>query len=98
VLSSTFIVLAASLALSLMLTETVRRFAVRYGYVARPQNDRWHKTSTALLGGVAIFFAYLLPLLFFVGEYPPLQLLLFGAFLICGMGLLDDFLHFQPYT
>ena len=97
-LNSAFIVLAASLALSLMLTETVRRFAVRYGYVARPQNDRWHKTSTALLGGVAIFFAYLLPLLFFVGEYPPLQLLLFGAFLICGMGLLDDFLHFQPYT
>ena len=97
-LNSAFIVLAASLALSLMLTETVRRFAVRYGYVARPQNDRWHKTSTALLGGVAIFFAYLLPLLFFVGEYPPLQLLLLGAFLICGMGLLDDFLHFQPYT
>ena len=97
-LNSAFIVLAASLALSLILTETVRRFAVRYGYVAHPQDDRWHKTSTALLGGVAIFFAYLLPLLFFVGEYPPLQLLLFGALLICGMGLLDDFLHFQPYT
>jgi UDP-GlcNAc:undecaprenyl-phosphate GlcNAc-1-phosphate transferase len=98
VLNSAFIVLAASLALSLILTETVRRFAVRFGYVAHPQNDRWHKTPTALLGGVAIFFAYLLPLLYFVGEYPPLQLLLFGALLICGMGLLDDFLHFQPYT
>lgn len=97
-LNSAFIVLAASLALSLILTETVRRFAVRFGYVAHPQNDRWHKTPTALLGGVAIFFAYLLPLLYFVGEYPPLQLLLFGALLICGMGLLDDFLHFQPYT
>ncbi|MEC4681753.1 MAG: undecaprenyl/decaprenyl-phosphate alpha-N-acetylglucosaminyl 1-phosphate transferase, partial [Nitrospirota bacterium] len=87
-LNSAFIVLAASLALSLILTETVRRFAVRYGHVAHPQDDRWHKTPTALLGGVAIFFAYLLPLLFFVGEYPPLQLLLLGAFLICGMGLL----------
>ncbi len=97
-LNSAFIVLAASLSLSLILTETVRRFAIRYGYVAHPQKDRWHKTPTALLGGIGICFAFLLPLLFFVGEYPALQLLLFGAFLICGMGLVDDFLHLQPYT
>lgn len=45
-----------------------------------------------------MFSAFFLPLLFFVGEYPVLQLILAGAFLICAMGLIDDFLHFQPYT
>lgn len=80
------------------MTVCVRKFAIRFGYVAHPQNDRWHKTPTALLGGVGIFLAYFLPLLFFIGEYPALQLILFGAFLICGMGLADDFLHLQPYT
>lgn len=97
-LNSVLLVLVSSLALSLILTAMVRNFAIRYGFVANPKKDRWHKTPTALLGGVSIFIAYLLPQLFFIGEYPALLLLLLGAFLICGMGLVDDFLHLQPYT
>ena len=38
-LNSAFVVLAASLALSLILTATVRKFAIRYGYVAHPQKN-----------------------------------------------------------
>jgi len=98
VLISAFGVLVSSLVISLILTAIVRRFAIRYGFVAQPQQDRWHKTPTALLGGIGIFLAFLLPLLFFVGGHPALQLILFGAFLICGMGLIDDFIHLQPYT
>jgi len=98
VLSSVFWIFVASLLLSLFFTATVRRIAIRFGFVAHPQNDRWHKTPTALLGGVGIFLAFLFPLLFFMWEYPALQLLLFGTLLICGMGLADDFLHLQPYT
>jgi UDP-GlcNAc:undecaprenyl-phosphate/decaprenyl-phosphate GlcNAc-1-phosphate transferase len=98
VLNSAFFVLTGSLVLALIFTASVREFALRYGLVAQPQKDRWHKTPTALHGGVGIFFAYLCPLLFFIGEYPTLQILLFGAFLIFGVGLVDDFFHLQPYT
>ena len=45
-----------------------------------------------------MFLAFFLPLLFFVEENPALFLILAGSFLICSMGLLDDFLHIQPYT
>ena len=92
------LVLASSLLISLILTAVVQKFAIRYGFVAPPQHDRWHKDPTALLGGIGIFLAFLAPLLFFVGEYPALQPILLGAFLICGMGLIDDFIHCQPYT
>lgn len=97
-LSSVFLLLTVSLVLSLILTETVRRYAIRFGYVAHPQNNRWHKVPTALLGGVAIYIAYFCPLLVFATEYPLLQLLLLGGGSICFLGLLDDLFHFQPYT
>ncbi len=87
-----------SLALACVLTPLVRTLAIQYGHVARPTQDRWHKTPTALLGGIAIFFAFVLPLLFFVSTYPTLQILVFGALLIGGVGLIDDLLHLQPYS
>lgn len=97
-LNPAILVLPTSLLLSLFFTVAVRKVAIRYGFVAQPQQDRWHKTPTALLGGVGMFLAFFLPLLFFVGEDPTLLLILTGSLLICGMGLIDDFFHIQPYT
>ena len=48
---------AVSLALALGLTPVVRVLARRWGFVAKPKIDRWHKNPTALLGGVAIWVA-----------------------------------------
>jgi UDP-GlcNAc:undecaprenyl-phosphate GlcNAc-1-phosphate transferase len=48
------IILGTSLLASLGLTPLVRRLALRTGLVAHPTSDRWHKQTTALLGGVAI--------------------------------------------
>jgi UDP-GlcNAc:undecaprenyl-phosphate/decaprenyl-phosphate GlcNAc-1-phosphate transferase len=45
---------------SLIGTWVVRHFATRYGWVARPRQDRWHQQSTALHGGVGFFPAFLL--------------------------------------
>jgi UDP-GlcNAc:undecaprenyl-phosphate/decaprenyl-phosphate GlcNAc-1-phosphate transferase len=42
--------------LSAMLTYCVRRWAIRTGFVAKPREDRFHKTITALGGGIAIFW------------------------------------------
>jgi len=44
-----------SCALSLILTPLMRKLAIRWGQVAAPKDNRWHRKETALLGGVSIF-------------------------------------------
>src|ERR1041384_5696422 len=51
----TILAVAASLSLALILTPVVRYFARRFGFVAVPKTDRWHKKPTAMLGGVAFW-------------------------------------------
>ena len=83
--------------LSVAATFAVRSFAVKYGYVAKPKTDRWHKRPTAMLGGVAIFLATVAAYFLFV---PPTResLIVMGAsaFLFV-VGLVDDLFNIRPY-
>lgn len=90
---------AIALVASILFTIAVRTAARKFGWVAKPRADRWHRKPTALLGGVAIYFAFVLA---FIMNRPPK---LHGdmLFLVCAsgmffLGLLDDFLHLKPYT
>jgi UDP-GlcNAc:undecaprenyl-phosphate GlcNAc-1-phosphate transferase len=89
---------ALALLASVPLTVLVRMVARRRGYVARPRADRWHRTPTALYGGVAIFAAFLFSyLLRRPAELAGDALLAFcagGMFLV---GLIDDRLRLKPY-
>ncbi len=91
-------VFGASLVLVLGVTPLVRTLALKFGYVAHPSEDRWHKVPTALLGGVAICVAYVIPLLYFIPDAPMLWVLLLGSGLIFSIGLFDDLFHLQPYS
>jgi len=53
--STDVITVIAAFAFSLALTPLVRMLARRWGAVASPKADRWHKKPTAMLGGIAIF-------------------------------------------
>ena len=64
--TSVILVFAVSLALGLVLTYVVRFLARRYGFVAKPKSDRWHKRPTAVMGGVAIFLTTVIACLVFV--------------------------------
>ena len=55
-----------SFVLAIVATYIVRGAARRYGFVAKPKADRWHKKPTAMMGGVAIFVATVLIYLIFV--------------------------------
>ena len=46
-----------SFVLAVILTWVVRLAAPRYGFVAEPTADRWHRKPTAMFGGIAIFAA-----------------------------------------
>ena len=45
---------ALALALSLVFVPIARAVARKLGYVAKPREDRWHKSPTAMFGGAAI--------------------------------------------
>ncbi len=91
------IISAIAFAISVLSTYTVREMAHKFGFVAKPKADRWHKRPTAMMGGVAIFASVAIVYFLFI----PLtnqSLIVFGAsaflFLI---GLVDDIYQIKPY-
>src|SRR3954469_624673 len=85
------------LALCAMTTPLVRALARRFGIVAAPKADRWHKKPTAMMGGVAIFIAVMAAILLFVPQTRASWAVLGASTLLFTVGLVDDFLHIKPY-
>jgi len=56
--------LIISFLLSVSLTPVVRKIAIRYGWVSRPSEDRWHRNTVANFGGIAIYLGLSLPLMY----------------------------------
>jgi UDP-GlcNAc:undecaprenyl-phosphate GlcNAc-1-phosphate transferase len=86
-----------ALSLSLLLVPLCRTAAVRFGYVSRPREDRWHRRPVALFGGVAIALVTLSCAALFglVGTSPVLVIASAVMFVI---GLTDDFISLKPAT
>ena len=88
---------AASLILALVFTPVVRALARRFGVVAKPKTDRWHKKPTAMLGGVAIWLSVVIPYLVFVPHTPYGWVILKASSFLFLVGLVDDLIHTKPY-
>jgi len=88
---------AAAMVFAVVSTLGVRAFAHKFGYVAKPKTDRWHKRPTAMLGGVGIFIATAVAYFAFVPATRE-SLIVFGAssFLFL-VGLIDDLINVRPY-
>jgi len=90
---------AVALLASLTLTLPVRQFALRVGMVDKPNHRKIHVQPIPLLGGLAIYMAVLLAMLFSRGGETLAQVLaiLAGATLVVATGTLDDrgLLHHQ---
>jgi UDP-GlcNAc:undecaprenyl-phosphate GlcNAc-1-phosphate transferase len=91
-----------SFALSLVLTPLVRKVAISFGKVAVPKDNRWHKNTTALLGGVSIFASMLIVWVLAAGltdwdayghPYLPMMLCASAIFML---GLVDDIYNMDP--
>ena len=89
--------IALSFALALVLTPVVAAFARRYGVVAKPKIDRWHKKPTAMLGGIAIFLAVLIPNLILVPDTTYEYIIIRASTFLFIVGLVDDLIHLKPY-
>src|SRR5437588_10864223 len=86
-----------SFALAVALTPVVRMFARRLGFVAKPKIDRWHKKPTAMMGGVAMWFAVVATYLTLVPHTGQSWVVVGSASFLFLVGLVDDWLHIKPY-
>jgi UDP-GlcNAc:undecaprenyl-phosphate GlcNAc-1-phosphate transferase len=88
---------AVAFALSLAVVPLCRLIATRLGFVARPRDDRWHRGTVALFGGVGIS-AVLFSCAAILGIVRAQPVLVVTAALMFGTGLVDDVLSIKPAT
>jgi len=86
------------LGLSLALTPLLRALALRFGHLDKPTHIKTHKNPTPLLGGAAVFSAFVASLAiirlytsFPTGTLRDLRVLLAGGAVMFALGLIDDF-------
>lgn len=83
--------------LALTLTPIVGILARRWGFVAKPKSDRWHKKPTALLGGIAILATVLLTWAVFLPLTKASVLVMTASAFLWAVGLVDDVFQIKPY-
>jgi len=94
---SAFIPPVVSFALALALTPLVRLLARRFGIVAKPKTDRWHKKPTAMLGGLGIWLSVVIAYLLFLPHNSQTWVIVGCSTFLFFVGLLDDLVHTKPY-
>ena len=95
--SVNLLAIGAAIALSLGFTPLVRALARRFGMVAKPKIDRWHKKPTAMLGGLAIWLSVTISYLLFLPHTAYGWRILIASTFLFAVGLVDDLLHAKPY-
>ncbi|MDX6528177.1 MAG: UDP-GlcNAc:undecaprenyl-phosphate/decaprenyl-phosphate GlcNAc-phosphate transferase [Blastocatellia bacterium] len=88
---------AVAFVLALALTPVVRALARRWGFVAKPKIDRWHKNPTAMMGGVGIWLAVVGTYLALVPHTQQGWVVVGAASFLFLVGLIDDWLPVKPY-
>lgn len=97
VLITSFFAFAAALAVSFAMTPIVKIFAKKVGAIDVPRDARrMHKTPIPRLGGLAIFFGFLISILLFGRLESQMKSILLGAVLIVLLGVADDIHPLKP--
>ncbi|MCD4686171.1 MAG: undecaprenyl/decaprenyl-phosphate alpha-N-acetylglucosaminyl 1-phosphate transferase [Anaerolineae bacterium] len=94
-----FPVMIAGFAAAVGFTPLTRRLAFRFGVLDQPSQRKVHKAPTPLMGGLAIYGAFVVALLLFS---PPLYVVEFGAVLagttwLTLVGFIDDRHGMNPW-
>lgn len=77
--------------LSFILSPIAKRTAYKIGAIDVPKDDRrMHKEPIPRLGGLAVFFAFLVAVIFLVPINRELQGVLLGSVIIVVLGIIDD--------
>ena len=85
-----------ALGVAVSATAIVIPLARRLGLVAKPRADRWHRQSTALMGGIGIFLAFAASCAVYAPFSRNVALVLGGAAAAFFFGLYDDLRETRP--
>jgi len=98
-MTSFFLILVSAMMLATGVTPLVRRAANRYGFVDQPSARKQHVAPTPLLGGVAIYIAFIVALLLWGDRFYVSQVvsIFLGATLMSFLGLWDDRRGLSPW-
>ena len=77
--------------LGILLILSFRPLAKKIGLVDAPGGRKWHGDKTPLVGGIAMFGAFVITIIVDNLYFPELKGLLGGASLLVVLGILDDF-------
>ena len=92
------VALAVAFIISFAATPIVKSFAVQVGAIDVPDNDRHlHKKPIPRMGGLAIFFGFLLSVLLFAEINAQIRGILLGSILIVIVGAIDDVLNLNAW-
>ena len=101
-LSNIVLLLFLGFLCSLLTVWFIRFLAQRRGWMAEPKADRWHQSPTALHGGIGMILGWIPLALWVLMRHPDEQKMvvgfLAGSIIMFLLGLVDDFMHFQPST
>ena len=79
------------------MTPPVKRFAERIGAMDIPKDERRvHDHPIPRMGGLAIIVGFFLAVLLFVPVSEKIYGIVIGAFIIAGMGFVDDIVNLRP--
>lgn len=84
-------ILAVSFLLTFITTPIVKVMAIRLGVVDIPKDDRrMHKRTIPRMGGLAMFYGFIVSVIVFIKLEPKLIGILLGTVIIVAMGIIDD--------
>lgn len=81
---------------SMVMVPPISNLAVRIGGIDRPDARKVHVTETPRLGGIVVFFAFILPIHFYCVIDNQLKGIMAGAVIIFLVGLADDLADLNP--
>ena len=95
--SNILFILVVSFILTFMATPMVKFLAERFGVVDVPKdNRRMHKKAMPLMGGLAMFYGFIVSIAVFVPVSRELIGLFIGATIIVVVGIIDDKKNLNP--
>ncbi|MDC3411830.1 glycosyltransferase family 4 protein [Terrihalobacillus insolitus] len=81
---------------SISITPFIRKMAIKFGAMDKPDHRKAHTESMPRLGGLSIVIGAISGYLFLQPEAAYMSAILLGAFVIVLTGVLDDFFQLKP--
>ena len=90
ILLKVILMVSTTFAFVALLIPFIKKIAIKIGAVDKPRGRHQHKKKTPKMGGIAVFFGFLLGYMIFGEASSTMNAVLIGSFIIILTGIIDD--------